>query len=88
MAKLILTGRILGILWTTASWSSTEESIQVVKINNKFDAPRGKPTRFASRHLFYHEKRAFFLKSLDKLTYSDIIIIVIVTIREIKERRY
>jgi hypothetical protein len=36
----------------------------------------------------YKEKRAFFLKSLDKLTYSDIIIIVIVTIREIKERRY
>ena len=33
MAKLILTGRILGILWTTASWSSTEESIQVTNQN-------------------------------------------------------
>jgi len=57
MAKLILTGRILGILWTTASWSSTEESIQVVKINNK-----------------YHEKRAFFLNSLDnwqKVPYNN-----------------
>jgi len=33
MAELILTGRILGILWTTASWSSTEESIQVTNQN-------------------------------------------------------
>ena len=33
MAELILTGRILGILWTTASWLSTEESIQVTNQN-------------------------------------------------------
>jgi intein/homing endonuclease len=29
MADLIITGRILGIFWTTASWSSTEETIQI-----------------------------------------------------------
>jgi hypothetical protein len=29
MNKLIIPGRILGIFWTTASWSSTEKSIQI-----------------------------------------------------------
>lgn len=29
MASLIIPGRILGIFWTTASWSSTEENIQI-----------------------------------------------------------
>lgn len=33
MANLIIPGRILGIFWTTASWSSTEETIQVTNKN-------------------------------------------------------
>lgn len=35
MAELILPGRILGIFWTTSSWSSTEENIQLSNKNHE-----------------------------------------------------
>lgn len=33
MTELIIPGRILGIFWTTASWSSTEQAIQITNQN-------------------------------------------------------
>jgi|GEM_PF-2247515 hypothetical protein len=33
MADLIIPGRILGIFWTTASWSSVENSVQITNQN-------------------------------------------------------